>query len=223
MDILFFESEISLVGKMIILPVRSTIIKTSKGIVIISPIKFTDEQFRQIESLGSVTDIISPSLLHHLFLPRAKNYFKEATVWGPPGCKEKLPEIKWSKILTKDTWPYENEIDLMIVNGCPEMNEVVFLEKRSKTLIVTDLVFNLTRPKGWGAPIMLRLLGTYKKFAVSRFIKKYLVDQKAFLNSVKNILNWQFTRVVMAHGEIVSVDGKNKFAVALETQGYSTK
>ncbi len=208
-------------AKMVILPLRSTVIKTAKGVVIISPIRFTDEQYRQIEELGPVTDLVAPSLLHHLHLPKTVQRFKSANIWGPEGCKEKLPEIKWNKIFGQDSWPHSDEIDLVTLKGMPGLNEVVFFDKATRSLIVTDLLFNMTHPKGWAAPIMLRIVGTYKKFGVSRLTMSIVKDRTAFQNSVKSILNWNFDQIVMAHGDVVTSDGKNNFIQAFKNKGYS--
>lgn len=216
MSVHFFESEISLAMGMIVLPVRSTVIKTSKGLIIISPIRFSDEQFKEIEKLGSVNTLVAPSLIHHLFLPNAIERFKSAQVWGPVGSPEKLPKIQWNFLFGKDQWPLIEEVDFQLIEGAPGMNEVAFFEKSSKTLVLTDFVFNLTNPKGWGAPVMLRLLGTFKRFAVSRFVYKFIVDKSAVEKSFRKILQWDFDKIVMGHGEVVTVDAKLKLQSALK-------
>jgi hypothetical protein len=220
MSIHFFESELNLPANIIVLPIRSTVIKTAKGVIVISPINFTEPQLRQIEALGPVTDLVAPSLLHHLYITKAGERFKSATIWGPEGCKEKLPEIKWGKLFGHNAWTHSDDIEFIVLKGMPKTNEIVFFEKSTLSLIVTDLLFNLTAPKGWAGPILLRILGTYKKFGISRLTMSLVKDRDAFINSAKNILNWNFDQIVMAHGNVVSTDGKNKFIKAFEEKGF---
>lgn len=220
MSIHFFESELNMPAKMVILPVRSTVITTSKGVIIISPINFTPQQYAQIESLGKVTDIIAPSLWHHLYLPKTAERFEEATIWGPEGCAEKRSDIKWNKILNSESWPYQNEIEMLQLQGMPKVNEVVFFHKSTRSLVTTDLVFNLQKPKGWAAFIVLGLAGTYKKFGISRILLNVVKDQSAFLGSIKKILEWNFEQIAMGHGEVIAKDGKNKLRTALHQRGF---
>ena len=221
MSIHFFESELNMPAKMVVLPLRSTVIKTPKGVVIISPIRFTEKQLKEIEALGPVTDLVAPSLLHHLYLAKTSARFKNATIWGPEGCKEKLPEIKWNKIFGQDAWTHAEDIDFLILKGMPKLSEVVFFDKTTRSLIVTDLLFNLTHPKGWAAPIMLRIVGTYKKFGVSRLTMSVIKNRAAFASSAKSVLNWNFDQIIMAHGNIVTSDGKSKFIKAFQEKGFS--
>lgn len=221
MSIHFFESELDMPAKMVILPVRSTVIATSRGVVIISPIKFTPGQFAQIESLGKVTDIIAPSLWHHLYLPKTAERFHDATIWGPKGCKEKRPDIMWDKILGHDLWAHQNDIEMIPLHGMPNVNEVVFFDKATRSLIATDLVFNLQRPKGWASAIVLGLAGTYKKFGVSRILVNAVKDRAAFSESVKKIFSWDFDQIVMGHGDILVADGKIKLKNAFNERGFS--
>ena len=55
---------------------RASIIKlTNNKIIIHSPINFTDNQLRFINSQGVVSDIIAPNCFHHLFLHHASTLF----------------------------------------------------------------------------------------------------------------------------------------------------
>ncbi len=221
MNILFFESEMDMPLKMVKLPLRSTVIKTSKGLLLISPIQFSKHQIKEIKEMGEVVAIIEPSLIHHLFVQDAIEHFPDAKVWGPVGCRKKTPHVHWDKIIGKDRWPYGKEVEVLPIKGMPSINEAAFFEKSSRALIVGDFCFNLLHPKGWAAPVMLRIMGIHKKFAVSRFFKLFIKDKKLFNQSVDKILKWDFDHIVMSHGEIVPADGKQKVLGALKERGYS--
>lgn len=59
----------------------------------------------------------------------------------------------WDKVLGHDLWAHQNDIEMIPLHGMPNVNEVVFFDKATRSLIATDLVFNLQRPKGWATAI----------------------------------------------------------------------
>lgn len=192
-------------------------LRADGGLVLISPIAFTVEQLSKIKSYGTVTDIVAPNLFHHLHVVNSMRAFPKAQVWGPRGAREKLPHIKWTKILGVDSWT--PSVEHLTVEGMPNFNESVFLKDR--TLVVSDLCFNLLKPRGWAAPIFLSLFGTYKKFNVSRLFMRSIKDRHAFRESMGRLLAKDFDRIVMAHGEVVESGGKALLAQALKGRGLA--
>lgn len=218
MKLLFFESEIKM--PVMKLPVRSTVIQSSRGVIVISPIDFSADQLQQIQHLGEVTELVAPSVLHHLHMQKAMQHFPKAKVWGMPGLKEKRSDIKWDYFFTLDSWPYQNEIEAIAIQGVPGMAEVALFCKDIRTLIVTDLVFNLQQAEGLGAAVLLRILGTHKRFAVSRLLGRFMKDRSAFKASLDQILQKSFDQIVMGHGQIVTGNGRQLFEQALRERDY---
>jgi hypothetical protein len=216
----YFESELKMPGGIVRLPLRCTFL-TGPGMgILISPVKFNFKQIMELKSLGPVTDIVAPSLLHHLYVGQTRNHFPEARIWGLPGMQQKDPMVNWKNIIGRDHWPYSDQVAELPVNGVPRMDEVVFFVKSERLLVVTDLCFNLQKPKGWAAPVMLRFLGTYKKLAVSRLINRFMEDRAAFESSIRRIMEWDFDKIAMAHGELVSHDGKALLRRAFRRRGF---
>lgn len=214
-QILFFESMLRMPLGLVMLPLRCTLVKTASAVIMISPIDFTAQQLQEIADFGKVTDVVAPSLIHHLFVKKALQKFKNVNLWGPPGCQEKRPDLPWTHIFERDPWPHTQNIEALLIAGAPKLNEMAFFDKTSRTLIVVDFCFNLLNPQGWCAPVMLRLLGTYKKFGVSRIVKRFLVDKEAFLTSTKKLLSWDFEQIAMAHGDLITANGKFKLMESL--------
>jgi glyoxylase-like metal-dependent hydrolase (beta-lactamase superfamily II) len=219
---MFFESQVSVVPG-VRLPVRSTLIQLSSGAVLISPIDFSDRQIQSIRDLTPVTDIVAPNLFHHKWLQRAQIKFPGSKFWGPPGLKEKFPDVPLTKTLTEDVWPYKDELELVFLKGAAQANECVFFHKSSKTLIVTDLCFNLQAPKGFLAPIVLRLMRTYKRFAVSTLWNRMVTDKALFYESLKKLLALDFETIVMSHGDILrstaEASAKQRLEASLSERG----
>lgn len=215
--IYFFESSLKM--PLMPLPVRATLVKGPESLVLISPIRFTEEQVAQIRQIGEVTDIVAPSLLHHLAIPKAVQHFPKATLWGAPDLHKKRADIAWQKILAQDPWPSASGLEPHLIRGAPKLNEVVFLEKQSRTLIATDLCFNLQDARGLGAFLILSYFGTYRRFGVSRFWLRYVKDKEAFLESLRVILSWDFDKIVMAHGHVIESGGKSLLQASLRERG----
>lgn len=220
---LYLESVLPLAAGSLCLPVRATAIKTPSGLVVISPVDFSLEQWRRLETLGPVTDIVAPCLIHHLFIPRLLEKFPAARVWGPPDCEAVLPKIPWTHVFGRDPWPYETEISVLPLEGIPRLNEMAFFDRRSKTLIVADLCFNLQNPKGWASGLLLRLLGTYRRFGVSRAIVQLIKDKTAFENSLNQIMRWDFDKIAMSHGDAINARAKTGLVEAFARRGFQIK
>lgn len=215
-----YEFKSSVKMPLMLLPLRSTVLQLKDRVLIISPIDFTPEQLQKIKNLGPVTDLIAPNQIHNKFIAKATLHFPGATVWGAPGLREKLPTVRWDKVLSQDPWPYEDQITTHRIQGAYKLSEVVFYCKEIKALIVTDLVFNLQNVRGFGAFLILSLFGTYRRFGVSKLIKRYINDKTSFQNSLREILKWDFEQLIMAHGEIVTSKAHEQLTEALKRRNY---
>lgn len=199
------------------LPVRSTLVNLSSSKILISPGSKLSEN--QLSSVSGITDIVAPNLLHCAGVPKAFHHFPYAKVWGVKNCFQQKPEIPWTHEISETTWPYSEELSLIPINGMPNISEIVFFHHSSKSIIVTDLCFNLDS-KGIGSWIILNIFGTYKKFGISRLFLKYLKDKEAFQKSLQNLLKHDFENIIMSHGRIVEGNGKEIFIKALKERGF---
>lgn len=199
------------------LPVRSICIPTQRGNILISPgSKLTTEQ---LGSLDNVTDLVAPNLWHCGGISQAQKIFPDVRIWGAPSASKLKPEIHWTNELSKAEWDLEDEISLIPIQGMPQYQEFSFVHKASKTLIVTDLAFNIKNPKGLGSWIILNMFGTYDRFAVSRLYINSVRDKKAFTQSIQEIFTHDFERIVVSHGEPIETNGKALLKTALAERG----
>ena len=209
----------SLEGPLVSLPVRGVVVRTSNAGILISPLPKITSFKNKIDDFATVTDILAPNLFHHLGIRPACVLFPTAQLWGTQGIAKKRKNLDWPNILGESFWPYEDEIALFFIEGTPNFNECVFLHRKTKTLIVQDLCFNLQKQHTWGARILFGLFGTYNRFAISRLLKFLMADKAAFRQSVQNLLNQDFENIIMAHGEIVLGNGKELLRKALRERG----
>lgn len=213
-----FESTLQM--PLLSLPLKSCLVKTNNGLILISPVpdiqKFADD----IKAVGSVTDLVAPNALHHLGMANAIELFPDATVWGVPALKTKCPDIPWGKDLFTDQWPYSEDLEVVPLQGAPKLNEVVFFHQPSHSLIVTDLCFNYIHGKGLGYWLMFNIFGTYKRFAMARPLARMVENKPLFQASIDKALALDFHTIVIPHGVDVTDNAKERLKNALRERGF---
>ncbi|MBX3191494.1 MAG: DUF4336 domain-containing protein [Labilithrix sp.] len=213
-DIWALEDDLKLPLGML-LPSRTTLVRLPKNeIAVWSPLAIDDAHAEQIDALGDVSHIIAPSNVHYLFLAAAAKRWPKARLFGPPGLERKVDGLSFDP-LPRDGEMFGGEILVRRIEGVPYMVEHAFLHARSKSLLVTDLVFNVHACRGAGMPLFLRSVGAWKKTAQSRFWRFLTKDREAAKKSVVDVFAWDFDRLIMAHGDVLDADAREPLARAL--------
>ena len=192
-----------------------------------SPVAPTPELAREVTALGSVAYIVAPNLFHHLSVGGWLNECPDARLHLAPGLQEKRPDLSVANVLTDASEPgWADVLDQVLLEGFPFSNEVVFFHRPSKTLIATDLAFNIGPSSPSLTRYAFRLAQSYGRLAPT-FIERLLIkDREAFARSLRRILAWPFEQVVVSHGEIVESGGREElergYAKILGASGSST-
>ncbi len=199
------------------LPVRSTVITAGSHKILLSPgSKMTENDYKK---LSGITDIVGTSTFHGAGVPLAVKHFPKARVWAAPGLMKAKPEIPWTGELSENTWPYQGELPMVLLEGAPKINEVVFYHPASKSLIVSDLFFNMTDTQGFGAWLIQTLFGTYRKFALSKFFMRFVKDRAAFEASLQKFMKFDFQQIIVSHGYLIESNGKERARSAILERG----
>jgi hypothetical protein len=201
------------------LPARTTIVRLAGGgLVMHSPLGFDEETAKAIDDLGELETIIAPSCIHYLFLEAATKRWPKARVLGAPGLENK-PGVKG---VAFEPLPHDGVIaglgeDLVVrrIDGTPYITEHVFLHRPTGSLVVTDLVFNVHRCSSFGMRIYLRAMGAWEKTAQSAIWRFLTKDKSAAAESARAVLGWDFERVIVAHGDVVTENAHATLAAAL--------
>src|SRR5262249_41761910 len=120
------------------------------GLVLHSPVRLTHELRAELDALGPVRGVIAPSRAHHLFAGDYPTGYPDALLFAAPGLPEKRPDLKFASELSDEAPPlWASEIEQHVFRGAPFLNEVVFFHPATRTVLFTDLVFNLP-PQGMG-------------------------------------------------------------------------
>jgi hypothetical protein len=204
---------------------RMTVIKVAGGgLFLHSPTRLDDETKRALDAIGEVRGVVAPARAHHLFVGDYTKTWPSAKLYGPPGLVGDIPDfrarigarrdLKLDAVLG-DEPPAEwaGEIDQHLFKGAPWLNEVVFFHPSSRSVIFTDLVFNVPADSR-GPRIFFALVGAPGHFGPHRLIRMMIRNRKAARESVAKILEWDFDRVIVTHGDVLESGGKAKFADA---------
>jgi hypothetical protein len=194
----------------VVLPVRMTVVRLPSGdLVVHSPIAPKHETtalFEATAKLGPVRHILAPSCLHHLSVNAWRARFPDAVAYGAPGLRNKRKDVPWGSDLPGDRGaPWSSVLDSVLVAGAPRLNEVVFHHRPSRTLIVSDLLFNMTGEVNLPTRLLLALAGTRGRLAMSRLWRPAFRGDKArwaLRDSVQQVVAWPFVRILPGHGNL---------------------
>lgn len=196
---------------------RMTLIRIRSGeLMMHSPIPISDELADEIAKIGEVQHIVAPCQFHHLHLPGAIERYPSARVYGAQGLDSKRKDINFDEMLSnKAPQAWADDFEQLTIEGVPHINEVVFFHKPTQTLLVTDLFFNIYEVANWRTKFLFRMVGAWMKPAQSKLWRMLAKDKKAAGNSVRQMLNWNFTTVLMAHGIPITENAKQEVEKAL--------
>lgn len=196
---------------------RTTIVRLSDGALFVhSPSRLNADLRREIDAKGAVRFVVAPNRFHHLFVGDYQRAYPDAEFYCAPGLETKRADLKFTATLTDEAPPgWRGQLEQLVFHTFSPLNEVVFLHRASRTLLFTDLLFNVTRSDSTLTKIALILDGGFGAPAVPRTFRMLLKWHRAETRAlVDRILGWDFDRVVLAHGDVIESGGKRIVAAA---------
>ncbi|MBW1688458.1 MAG: DUF4336 domain-containing protein [Deltaproteobacteria bacterium] len=188
---------------------RMTVMRLADGSLLLhSPVSLDPQLRRELDSLGAVRYAVAPNRFHHLYAGEVAKAYPEARLWLAPGVERKRPDLEFVDVLG-DEAPEEwhDEVAQIFFRGRPFENEVTFLHRPSRTLVLCDLAFNFGPHAPPATRLLLKLVGGYGRFGPTRLDPILIRDRPAARQSFERILAWDFDRVVIAHGEVLEAGG----------------
>lgn len=185
------------------------------GCAVISPLLPSPSLLGALRALGPVRHLISPNKIHNQGLPGMAATFPGAQIWASPGLPERLPGLVYAGTLGDAPHPdWAPVLDQHLTRGNLFFSEVAFFHRASRTLILADLVENVTKTTMSGglaraAARAGRILG---RPLPSPEFRMYTDDAEAAQAGMEAIAAWPFERILMAHGEIIAENAHEVFA-----------
>lgn len=193
-------------------PTRMAVIRLSDSSLFIwSPIALSDSLRAEVDSLGGVRHIVAPNSLHHLFLEDWRRAYPSAKLYAPPGLRAKRKDIDFDADLgNAPVAEWADDIDQVLMRGNLITTEVAFFHRRSDTVLFTDLVqqFPANWFSGWRASVARLDLMMGREPAVPRKFRMTFINRPAARASLEHALSWPVEKVLIAHGEPITRDGR---------------
>jgi hypothetical protein len=189
---------------------RTTVVRRPDGsVVLISPGPLDDGAAAEVAAFGPVRAVVAPNLMHHLFLAAALARFPEARLYAPAGLAKKQPALAIAgppaAVAADAAGATLRAID---VGGMPKLQETLFVHLPSRTLVATDLVFNVRAPAPFFTRTFMRFNGGFDRFGPTRICRSLIKDRAAVGAAVERALGEDFDRVVVAHGQVLPSGGR---------------
>jgi len=188
---------------------RMTVVRLGDGSLwVYSPIRPTPELCSRLDELGTVAHIVAPNRFHHLFAGELAERYPDAQLYLAPGLRKKRPDLTPASLLPDDapkTW--RQDLAWVFFAGLPFANEVVFVHRTSRTLLLCDLAFNVGPEAPWLTRATFRLWGHYDQLGPTRFERLLVRDRAAARASLEQILALDFDRIIVAHGRVLETAG----------------
>jgi hypothetical protein len=196
-------------GGSIPFPTRMVVARLANGDLFLwSPVEPDGGLRAEIDALGPVSHLVSPNKIHYAHIAAWKRIYPEATAWASPGVRERASSqriaVPFEADLRDEPDPaWRGDLDQLLFRGSRFMEEAVFFHRKTRTLVLADLIENFEPGKIGGvyrwlvrfagaadpdgkAPIDLRLTFWGRK--------------EAARSSFERMLAWDPDKVVLAHG-----------------------
>ncbi|HWN93659.1 MAG TPA: hypothetical protein VNT99_01390 [Methylomirabilota bacterium] len=162
--------------------------------------------------------MVEATLFHDTFAKKGRAAFPAVPYFAPEGFAGSAgathpllaPSAEWAE-----------QLDAHQLEGMPKVREHVFLHRSTRTLIVADLVFNFGPPSTAWTRGFFRWAGGIRQFpGMSRLFRACIRDRAAFAKSILHMMQWDFDRLIVGHGDVIETGAKPKLAAALAAQGF---
>jgi hypothetical protein len=191
-----------------------TVLKLRNGQILIhSPCSFDEALKQEVAALGQVAAIIAPGNFHWLHVRSCQQAFPTALTYICPGVETRSKgKVAFDYILT-DAAPalWAGELSQVLLQGTRIMREVAFFHDASRTLILVDLVENVTSATPGTNRFLrfvFRTIGMWNRPSPAPEYRFAWGDKELVRNSMVRILAWDFQRVVLSHGDLITSDAK---------------
>ena len=182
---------------------RMTIMRLENDALLLhSPIRFSNSLKAELNQLGQVSTIMTPNAFHGKFTQEWCSAYSNAQYF--PAKKTSKYTTRFTRLLSDlASDAFAPDIEMHHVQGVPLAKESIFLHRPSRTLVLTDMAFHIGTDIDWRTRVFCKLNGAYNRFGPSRMMRSFIRNREQFRSSLLTILEWDFDRMIMSHGNII--------------------
>jgi hypothetical protein len=185
---------------------RMMIVKLADGSLWVnSPVPASFDTLKRITELGPVRYILAATPRHVWRLESWHTLFPEAQLWVPRATlftleKGHLPITGVLGDAPERGWA--DDFDQLAFKGNPFIEEIIFFQKESRTVVLDDLIQIHSIVKGKPFPnALFKLEGvTSPHGGVGLDIRLSFTNRKLARQSLEKLLSWDFDKLIIAHG-----------------------
>lgn len=198
---------------------RMTVIKLRSGEILIhSPCSFDEALTAEVAALGPVAAIIAPGNFHWLHVRSCQQAFPQAVTYICPGVEQRAKDLSFDGVLGDEAPAlWLGELSQVFLQGPRVMREVAFFHHASKTLILVDAVENVTAATPGTNGLLRFLFRTIGMWNTPGPAPEYRLgwgDKALVRQCMLRILEWDFERVILSHGDLITRDARQVIAHA---------
>jgi hypothetical protein len=187
---------------------RMTIVRLGDGgLFVHSPVALDEPLRREVDALGEVRAVVAPSVFHHLHVGAWMQAYPRATFAACPGLEWKRTDLRWDIVMADTPHPiWARDLEQVYFSARRE-NEVVFFHPRTRTMICSDALLNLSVHESPSTRAIARLIGNTAP-GVGYLERVMIRDRTLARRQVDRIVAWDIDKAVLAHGALVGADGR---------------
>jgi hypothetical protein len=194
---------------------RMTVIRIGEELLLHSPVAATDALVDEVTDLGRVRWLVAPCDNHHLYIPSWKARIPDAEILAAPGAARRLKEVQVDGVLPDDVpTAWTDDLGTLFIDGMPKLNETALFHRASKTLILTDFLFNHASAPGWYTKAFLRMTGGWGGPRQTPLLRSMVKDRRKVRSMCQRMLKWDFERITMCHGDVITEDAQEVLRAA---------
>jgi hypothetical protein len=154
-----------------------------------------------------VRAVVAPSVFHHLHVGAWMRAYPTAVFGACPGLEWKRPDLAFSYVLADQPHGvWAGDLDQVYFSARRE-NEVVFFHAKSRTMICSDALLNLSGHASATTRFVALLMGNQAPGA--GWPERLMIrDRGLARRQIDRILAWDIEKIVLAHGHVVDRDGR---------------
>jgi Domain of unknown function (DUF4336) len=193
---------------------RMSIVKLADGSLWVdSPVAVPSNALERVKRLGPVKYLVAATPRHVWRLASWHDLFPEAELWVSKSTPFTLKKGNLAFTGTLTNQPprgWADDLDQVAFQGNPLIEEVIFLHKRSGTVILDDLIQIHPLAKGKLLRNALFKLGGVASphGGVGLDIRLSFIRRDLARRSLAKLLSWDFDKLIIAHGMCVETNAK---------------
>ncbi|MGC2119894.1 MAG: DUF4336 domain-containing protein [Candidatus Acidiferrales bacterium] len=178
-----------------------------------SPVTVASDTLDRVAALGPVKYLVAATPRHVWRLEAWHALFPQAQLWAARRTPLTLKHenLALTGVLT-DVAPegWAKDLGQLAFKGNPFIEEVIFLHRESRTVILDDLIQR--HPLIPGKPLRNALVNffrvAYPRGGVPLDMKFSFIRRRSARESLAKLLSWDFEKLIIAHGPCVEENAK---------------